>query len=136
MAGGDQDPDVDQLPSHVFYELIHLNHRLEYIMDRTLEADDLTCKQWLTIAMIESFSEAPTIKMVAARMGTTRQNISPIGRHLERKGFITMERDPSDRRKVTFFSSFCAFFNNCSGVMDSYGVASSAMRLRPRPGTG
>ena len=47
---------------------------------------------------IEAQPEPPTISAVAAGLRTTHQNIKQIALALERKGFVEIVVDPSDRR--------------------------------------
>ncbi len=84
-----------------FARLFLLSHRLEYISDQELKKDDLTVKQFLTIAVIEKmFDEPPSISQVAEALSTTHQNVKQIANQLDRKGFIKIERDERDKRRL------------------------------------
>lgn len=83
----------------LFGKIFLLNNRLQYIMDKELQKDQLTTKQFLVIATIEKlFDRPPSLKVVAYALSTSHQNAKQIASQLERKGFIAMEKDPDDRR--------------------------------------
>jgi DNA-binding MarR family transcriptional regulator len=71
---------------------------LEQLMNRELEKDGLTVKQFQLLWTIGNMENPPTIKETARQMCTSHQNIKQIGLLLQKKGFIRMEKDPSDRR--------------------------------------
>ena len=82
-----------------FAKIFLLNNKLQYIIDKELQKDLLTTKQFLLIAAIEKgFDNPPSVKEVAYALGTSHQNIKQIANQLQRKGFIAMEKDPDDRR--------------------------------------
>jgi DNA-binding MarR family transcriptional regulator len=88
------EPRVDSFPL-----LLFLSHRLEYIADSELKKDDLTTKQYLTVAVIENlYDHSPSISELAQSLSTTHQNIKQIALQLQKKGFIKIERDESDKR--------------------------------------
>ena len=82
-----------------FAKIFLLNNKLQYIIDKELQKDLLTTKQFLLIAAIEKgFDNPPSVKEVAYALGTSHQNIKQIANQLQRKSFIAMEKDPDDRR--------------------------------------
>ena len=82
-----------------FAKIFLLNNKLQYIIDKELQKDLLTTKQFLLIAAIEKgFDNPPSVKEVAYALGTSHQNIKQIANQLQRKGFIAMEKYPDDRR--------------------------------------
>ena len=88
------EPRVDSFPL-----LLFLSHRLEYIADSKLKKDDLTTKQYLTVVVIENlYDHSPSISELAQSLSTTHQNIKQIALQLQKKGFIKIERDESDKR--------------------------------------
>lgn len=83
----------------LFAYIFLLSQRLQYISDKVLEADDLTTKQFLMLAVTEkAFDHPPGLKEVAEALGTSHQNVKQMADQLKRKGFIEMTRDPADRR--------------------------------------
>jgi DNA-binding MarR family transcriptional regulator len=85
----------------VFSHLILTASRMEYIMDRDLRKDGLTVKEWQVIAAIGMFFDAPPmINEVAEAISTSHQNVRRIADQLVKKGFMQVERDPTDRRAV------------------------------------
>ncbi len=82
-----------------FAKIFLLNNKLQYIIDKELQKDQLTTKQFLLIAAVEKgFNRPPSLKEVAYALGTSHQNIKQIANQLQRKGFIAMEKDSDDRR--------------------------------------
>jgi DNA-binding MarR family transcriptional regulator len=82
-----------------FAKIFLLNNKLQYIIDKELQKDQLTTKQFLLIAAVEkAFDHPPSLKEVAYALGTSHQNAKQIANQLQRKGFIAMEKDPNDRR--------------------------------------
>jgi DNA-binding MarR family transcriptional regulator len=67
-------------------------------LDRDLAPSGLTSQQGAMLQWIEAQPEPPTISAVAAGLRTTHQNIKQIALALERKGFVEIVVDPSDRR--------------------------------------
>jgi DNA-binding MarR family transcriptional regulator len=82
----------------VFTKIFLLSLRLENIGNKTLKKDQLTIKQFLLIASIESFDEPPSINEVANMVSTSHQNVKEIADRLEKRGFIKIERDEKDKR--------------------------------------
>lgn len=78
-----------------------LSQRFEYITNKVLEPDGLTTKQFLTIAVIErGFESPPSVSQVGDYLSTSHQNVKQIAEQLQRKGFIKIEKDPNDRRRL------------------------------------
>lgn len=78
-----------------------IEQRWRYYIDKELEPDGLTMKQWFMLIVIGAgFREAPSIQEVADAMSTTHQNVKQIAAGLERRGFMTLERDPKNKRIV------------------------------------
>ena len=82
----------------VFTKIFLLSLRLENIGNKTLKKDQMTIKQFLLIASIESFDDPPSIGEVAAMVSTSHQNVREIADRLEKRGFIKIERDKKDKR--------------------------------------
>lgn len=58
----------------------------------------MTAKQWFLLATLSTFPEPPSISELAARMGTSRQNVKQIALKLEKKSFLRISRDVKDSR--------------------------------------
>jgi len=86
--------EIDDLFTKTFL----LSLRLEKICNKVLKKDQLTIKQFLLIASIESFKEPPSIKELADMVSTSHQNVKEMATRLEKRGFVTMERDSKDKR--------------------------------------
>jgi DNA-binding MarR family transcriptional regulator len=88
------DPRMYMIVQHLFTcDLL-----LEQLMNRELEKDGLTVKQFQLLWTIGNFETPPSIKEAAAEMCTSHQNVKQMGLLLQKKGFLRMEKDPSDRR--------------------------------------
>jgi DNA-binding MarR family transcriptional regulator len=78
-----------------------VEQRWRYYIDKEMEPDNITMKQWLMLIVIASgFRNPPSIQEVADAMSTTHQNIKQIAASLERRGFMTLERDPGNKRII------------------------------------
>ncbi|MHA1424262.1 MAG: MarR family winged helix-turn-helix transcriptional regulator [Candidatus Thorarchaeota archaeon] len=93
--------DSVQRMMDAFAMVFLLSQRFEYIANRSLKRDGLTTKQFLAIAAIEKgFDSPPSISEVGEFLSTSHQNVKQIADQLERKGFIKIEKDSDDRRRL------------------------------------
>lgn len=81
-----------------FVNIFICSNRLQAIMDNGLV--DITAKQWLAIAMIEAFSEPPTLKQMSELSGVTHQSMRQIVDRLVDKGFLKVVPDKKDKRAI------------------------------------
>lgn len=78
-----------------------VEQRWGYIINKSLADDNITTKQWLMLILIEKgFTGPPSIQEVAGQLSTTHQNVKQIAVSMEKRGFITMERDAKDKRVI------------------------------------
>lgn len=92
-------PEVIQNNMDLFAYIFLLAQRLEYISNKILEKDSLTTKQFLLLAITEkAFDHDPSLKEVSDALGTTHQNVRQMANQLEKKGFIDIFKDPTDKR--------------------------------------
>ena len=83
----------------LFGLLFALQNRLQAVGDTFYE--EITCKQFFLLACMNLFQgEAPTVQDLAAVMGSSHQNVKQILNKLEQKGFVKVEPDGEDRRKL------------------------------------
>jgi DNA-binding MarR family transcriptional regulator len=78
-----------------------VEQRWRYIIDKEMEPDGITAKQWLMLVVIgNGFRAPPSIQDVADALSTTHQNVKQIAAGLERRGFMTLERDEKNKRII------------------------------------
>lgn len=78
-----------------------VEQRWRYIIDKEMEPDGITAKQWLLLIVIGSgFKSPPSIQEAADALSTTHQNVKQIAASLERRGFMALERDPKNKRII------------------------------------
>ena len=78
-----------------------IEQRWRYYIEKELEPDGITAKQWLMLIIIGAgFRHVPSIQEVADAMSTTHQNVKQVAAAMERRGFMTLERDPENRRII------------------------------------
>jgi DNA-binding MarR family transcriptional regulator len=78
-----------------------IEQRWRYFIDKEMEPDNITMKQWLMLIVIgNAFRTPPSIQEAADVMSTTHQNVKQIAAGLERRGFMTLERDPDNKRII------------------------------------
>ena len=83
----------------LFGLLFALQNRLQAVGDTFY--DEITCKQFFLMACMNLFQgEAPTVQELAQVMGSSHQNVKQILNKLEQKGFVKVEPDEEDRRKL------------------------------------
>jgi DNA-binding MarR family transcriptional regulator len=78
-----------------------VGQRWRYIIEKELEPDGITAKQWLMAIVVASgFKSPPSIQEVADALITTHQNVKQIAASMERRGFMSLERDEKNRRII------------------------------------
>lgn len=95
-----------------------LERRLEYLFDKVLAASNLTAKQWLLLAAIEKSPEANlSIQDVAKMLSTSHQNIKAIALNLEKRGFLSLDKDINDKRvtRIAITSKCTSFWQEREG---------------------
>ncbi|WP_010275433.1 MarR family winged helix-turn-helix transcriptional regulator [Paenibacillus senegalensis] len=88
---------VDEHKGKIFASLFIIANRLQVLGDRL--DPDVTVKQWLLIAVIvKSYPGMLSVKDIASIVGVSHQNVMQMVRSLEKKGFVHISIDESDRR--------------------------------------
>ena len=72
-------------------------NKLHAIFDRY---NEMTSKQWLLMATMTSFTDAPDLSMLAKVMGCSRQNVKKLALSLEKQGYVILEKSPKDARSL------------------------------------
>jgi DNA-binding MarR family transcriptional regulator len=85
-------------PVRAFRAVLLLAQRLRYLMDERLRPDGLTTQQAALLTAVIAL-DSPPLGAAAAALGTTHQNAAQLVSALERKGLLTVEPDPADRRR-------------------------------------
>lgn len=76
-------------------------NKLQAVGDIYMRKDNMTTKQWLLTNIIEQYEEeSPILSEVAWEMNTSHQNAKLIALKLEKKGFLSIEKDNIDKRKL------------------------------------
>lgn len=90
--------DLDQ-KAYIFGAVFTLANKLQMLGDKL--DPQMTVKQWLFLAgVLRCRGTAPTLSEIAARIGSSRQNIKKMALILERQGFVSMEKDARDARMI------------------------------------
>lgn len=93
--------EINQKVFDVFGSIFLLSQKLQYITDYELGKNDLTTKQFLVLAAVDTaFDDPPTLNEVAMALSTSHQNVKQLANQLRKKGFMEYMKDPSDRRKL------------------------------------
>ena len=93
--------ETDIIPDEqmIFALLMIISNRMDTLLGRELKEFDVTTKQWFLIATIDNlFDKPPTLKDVAAEMGSSHQNIKQVALKLQQKGLLKLEKDRKDAR--------------------------------------
>lgn len=89
--------DADK--AYVFGTIFTLSNKLQIAGDRL--DPQLSVKQWLFLAgVLRCESDMPTLSEVAARIGSSRQNVKKTALILERQGFVSIRKDEADARMM------------------------------------
>ncbi|SNT04066.1 DNA-binding transcriptional regulator, MarR family [Anaerovirgula multivorans] len=97
----------------VFASLFIIANRLQTLGDKLDE--NLTVKQWLMIAIIHKFeSDQLSVKEIASIAGVSHQNVMQMAQNLEKRGFVRILKDNTDRRikRIVLTSQFQKYFIN------------------------
>lgn len=82
------------------------DNRFQAMADKTMK--EISWKQFFAIICINLCKENPTIKELAEIMGSSHQNVKQILLKLEKKGFVKIAIDETDRRKQRVeLTDFC-----------------------------
>lgn len=88
---------VDEHKGKIFASLFIIANRLQVLGDRL--DPEVTVKQWLLIAiMYKSQPHILSVKEIAGVLGVSHQNVMQMVRSLDKKGFVQISIDNSDRR--------------------------------------
>ena len=86
-------------------------NRFQAVEDSTMK--EISWKQFFALICINMCKEKPTVKELAEIMGSSHQNVKQILLKLEKKGFVSITADESDKRKLRielteYCKEFCA----------------------------
>ncbi len=89
------------------YEEDYLLFGMLFVLGNKLQAigdvffDEISAKQWFMLVCLELFpGKSPTINELAEVMGSSHQNVKQIALKLEKSGFVKLEKDQEDKRKL------------------------------------
>lgn len=92
---------LDEKQKFIFGSIFLIANKLQAIGDQYLGEDGMTTRQWFLSIMIAQFeNQAPTLTEVAQVMGSSHQNVKQLALKLEKKGFIRIDKDPTDGRAI------------------------------------
>ncbi len=92
-------PERLDMERYILVFIFLIQQRWGYIINKKLEKDKITTKQWLMMIIIENaFDHDPSMQEVADALSTTHQNVKQLAIRLEARGFMKIERDPDNRR--------------------------------------
>lgn len=87
--------DLQWKKNLLFAGIFIQENRLHAVYDRY---NEMSCKQWLLMVVCNAFETPPDLSALAAAMGCSRQNVKKLALHLEKDGYITLEKSPKDAR--------------------------------------
>lgn len=104
---------VDFTGIELSYFLIGLlsafENRFQAVADSAMK--EISWKQFFAIICINMCKEKPTVKELAEIMGSSHQNVKQILLKLEKKGFVRIEVDERDKRKLRIeLTDYCREF--------------------------
>jgi len=92
--------DMETARARSFALVIDLGTKLQVLADRELAGTGFTARQWVLCLAVERAGVPLALSEAARRLGTSRQNAKQLALKLEAKGYLSIERDPSDARSL------------------------------------
>lgn len=89
--------DLSWMKNLLFAGVFIQENRLHAIYDRY---NEMSCKQWLLMAVCRAFDEPPDLSALAEAMGCSRQNVKKLALNLEKEGYVTLEKSSVDGRAL------------------------------------
>lgn len=89
--------DISWMKKLLFAGIFIQENKLHAIYDRY---NEMSCKQWLLMAVCGAFDRPPDLSTLAKAMGCSRQNVKKLALHLEQEGYIVLEKSPADGRAL------------------------------------
>lgn len=80
----------------IFNSLFIISNRLQTLFDRHIP--DISLKQFMLLSLVRQSEETLTFTKLGSLLGCSRQNIKKLAGALEKKGYITVEENPADKR--------------------------------------
>lgn len=85
------------------------DNRFQAMADSMME--EISWKQFFAIICINMYNGKPTVKELAEIMGSSHQNVKQILIKLEKKGFVSIATDETDKRKQRIeLTEYCREF--------------------------
>lgn len=86
---------------YIFGSIFLLANKLQVLGDQHISERGYTIRQWLlTIAIAQFDNEPPTLSEVAKLLSNSHQNVKQLALKLEKKGFLSIEKDSQDKRII------------------------------------
>ena len=95
----DEDLNFDGIESSFFLLVLISAFENRYQAKADAFFEDISWKQFFAIICINLCKESPTIKDIAAIMGSSHQNVKQILIKLEKRGYVEIVSDDKDKRK-------------------------------------
>lgn len=89
--------DLRWMKNLLFAGVFIQENRLHAVYDRY---NEMSCKQWLLMAVCNAFDEPPDLSALAEAMGCSRQNVKKLALNLEKDGYVTLEKSQKDGRSL------------------------------------
>lgn len=104
--------DRDQYEREIILRLFQTSNSLQTYINKILQADDLTAKQFFMMIIIGTFPNPPRIGELSVVFGTSHQNVKQVLLKLEKQGYITLYKDEADSRvlRVIFTDKALAYW--------------------------
>lgn len=96
---------LDHVPEEygIYGMLFSLSNRIQTIGDKDFQ--DITLKQQFLMVALEMFEQPPTLKEMGTLIGCSYQNVKRMAEHLQKTGYLVIEQDKTDKRKLLLIST-------------------------------
>lgn len=87
----------------IYGMLFSLSNRIQTIGDKAFQ--NITLKQQFLMIALQMFPQPPTLKQMGDLIGCSYQNVKRMADQLKQKGYILIEQDQQDHRKLLLYST-------------------------------
>lgn len=89
--------------SIAYVNIFLLANKVQTTMDAGLE--EITSKQWLLLAVLSIFEEAPNLKQLSKACGITHQSAKQLLDKLKAKEYVVFKKDENDKRAIRIMAT-------------------------------
>lgn len=94
--------EIIEMKRHIIVFIFLIQQRWAYIVNKKLEKESITTKQWLMLIILShafpNIDKPPSMQELSEALSTSHQNVKQLAIRLERRRFLKIETDSQNRR--------------------------------------